>query len=75
MKDFKKYQTEIYSATKNFCVKDVLQTHYLPNYDELHSMVYGYKDALMTDQELFDTAQGIDYQNYESELWKLGKTK
>ena len=74
MKDFERYSKEFFLATKRFTLKDVTTSYQLPNSEDLHNMICGReKLGEFEDARLFDTAESIDYFEYEKELWNLEK--
>ena len=75
MRDFDRYSKEFYISTKNARLSDVLTHYELPNDEELHSMICGYKNAGKFDDTLFFDAESIDYFKYEKELWRLERPK
>lgn len=75
MRDFDRYSKEFYLKTKNLSLQDVITSYQLPNSKDLHNMICGYKFGEFEDAKLYDTAQSIDYFEYEKELWNLKKPK
>ncbi len=72
MKDFDRYSREYYLQTKSFKIKNVIKNYQLPNSDELHTMICGYENCgNYDDLWLFDSAESLDYDLYEKEIWKL----
>ena len=68
MYDFEKLNKEFKTNIK---LKDVLKEYALPNSDEIHNMICGYSYTRnISDIELYDTAESIDYFRYEKELCK-----
>ncbi|MDY2695730.1 MAG: hypothetical protein SOV27_01030 [Eubacteriales bacterium] len=69
MKDFDKLNKEL--SVKSRKLQDVLKEYALPNSDEIHNMICGYSYTRnISDIELYDTAESIDYFRYEKELCK-----
>ena len=75
VKDLDRYSKEFYFNTRGFCLEKVLTKYQLPNTEEIHSMICGYKNNEFYDKQLFDYAESIDYFKYEKELWKIQKPK
>lgn len=74
MNDFDKLNKEL--SFKNIKLKDVLNEYALPNSEEIHNMICGYSYSRdISDIQLFDTAESIDYFRYEKELCKTQTPK
>lgn len=74
MNDFDKLNKEL--SFKSIKLKDVLKEYALPNSEEIHNMICGYSYSReISDIQLFDTAESIDYFRYEKELCKTQTPK
>lgn len=74
MNDFDKLNKEL--SFKSVKLKDVLKEYALPNSEEIHNMICGYSYSRdISDVQLFDTAESIDYFRYEKELCKTQTPK
>lgn len=67
--DFDRYNQEFLRHLEVFVVIDVNKQYQLPNDDELHNMICGYKHIIREDLIGFN-AVSMDYFNYEKGLWK-----
>ena len=70
VKDFEKYSKEFFYETRLFNPENTLAHYRLPNSEKIHSMICGEK-YVFESEELFTTAESIDYLKYEKELWNL----
>lgn len=74
MNDFDKLNKEL--SFKSVKLKDVLKEYALPNSEEIHNMICGYSYSReISDIQLFDTVESIDYFRYEKELCKTQTPK